>query len=168
MPGDNFKVEVHSEGRGHFESAVRLAFANAPGGKAIHFVSPIPAHRCLECMDGKVTHWIGDDSKKSCQYPCRECGGSGTIKKREGMVLLWNEDSVAGVKSSVLPFPLNAEASVDFLWRYLETALFDEQPDHDGSNGKGFIVTTGNFWGHVEGSHYAFVGVYPDWQMYGK
>jgi fermentation-respiration switch protein FrsA (DUF1100 family) len=84
------------------------------------------------------------------------------------MVLLWHEDAIGGVSASPLPFPLTADAAVDFLWRFLETAEFDAQPDHDGDNGKGFVVSTGDFWGHVGGSHYAFLGVYPDWQMYGK
>jgi hypothetical protein len=84
------------------------------------------------------------------------------------MVLLWSEDSVRDVKASPLPFPLTCDAAVDFLWAWLQTADFGEKPDHDGSNHQGFVVTTGDFWGHVEGSRYAFLGVYPDWQMYGK
>ena len=167
MPGDNFHVEVCSKGREHFEAAVRMAFANAPGGKATHCVSPVPAMRCEECVGGKKIHWVGGD-KQQCEYPCPKCNGRGERPACAGMVLLWHEDEVGGVKSTALPFALDAEAAVGFLWSYLQTAEYGPQPDHDGDNGKGFIVTTGDFWGHVEGSHYAFVGVYPDWQMYGK
>jgi hypothetical protein len=168
MPGDNFKVEVHSEGRTHFDAAVRIAFANAPGGKASHFLSPVPTLSCENCAGGKTGHWIGEDRKQYCEYKCRECDGTGKNPTHAGMVLLWHEDTVGGVAASPLPFPLTVDAAVDFLWRYLESAEFGCQPDHDGSNGKGFIVSTGNFWGHVEGSYCAFIGVYPDWQMYGK
>lgn len=165
LPGDNFKVEVRSSGRDHFDSAVRMAFANAPGGKATHFVSPIAERSCGKCSDGNTGHWI---EKEYCEFKCSKCGGTGKRPPHPGMVLLWHEDSIAGVKASLLPYPLNVDGAVDFLWRYLESADFGKQPDHDGSNGKGFIVSTGDFWGHVEGSHYAFIGVYPDWQMYGK
>ena len=84
------------------------------------------------------------------------------------MVLLWGEDHVRGVKAEKLPFPLSLEAAIEFLWSWLETAEYGNEPDHDGDNKKGFLVTTGNYWGHVEESHYAFIGVYPEWQMYGK
>jgi hypothetical protein len=169
MPGDNFRVEVHSEGRAHFEAAVTLAFANACGGKATHFISPIPVVPCGHCAGGKSGHWKGDCKEKEyCQYDCKECGGTGQIASRPGIILLWHEDKIGGKDASVLPFPLKQQAAVDFLWHYLETGDFGEQPDHDGSNGKGFIVTTGDFWGHVCSSFYAFMAVYPDWQMYGK
>lgn len=167
MPGDNFKVTVHSERRSHFEAAVRLAWASAPGGKATHFVSPLLEARCLECSNGKRFAWKGK-GKAQVEYTCPECGGSGKRNAQSAMILLWHEDQVRGVSASLLPFPLTCDAAIEFLWSWLQTADFGEQPDHDGSNGKGFIVTTGNFWGHVEGSHYAFIGVYPDWQMYGK
>lgn len=84
------------------------------------------------------------------------------------MVFLWHEAQVRGVKASPLPYPLTAEAAIDFLWAWLQTAEYGQEPDHDGSNGQGFLVTTGDFWGRVEGCDYAFVGVYPRWQMYGK
>lgn len=165
MGGDNFHVEVRSEGRGHFESAIRLAWANAPGGKATHYVCGLPEARCLECSTGKRTYW---KDKESFEYPCPACQGSGKRPPQKAMVLLWHEDSVRCVKASQLPFPLTCDAAIDLLWSFLQTVDFEDQPNHDGSNGKGFIVTTGDFWGHVEGSHYAFLGVYPDWQMYGK
>ena len=169
MPGDNFKVEIHSQGREHFERAVQLAFANAPGGKATHYIAPIPERHCGDCTGGKTGHWIGEGKdKKYCEFPCPKCDRKGKHPTRPGMALLWSEDRIGDVKASLLPFPLKAQAATDFLWNYLETVDFGSEPDHDGSNGKGFIVSTGNFWGHVEGSHYAFIGVYPDWQMYGK
>jgi hypothetical protein len=165
MPGDNFKVEVISEGRQHFETAVRLAWTNCVGGKATHYVTPIPAGPCPKCCGtGKHYHW---KEKVSFEFPCEHCK-DGRISDRSGIVLLWHEDDIHQQKTVQLPFPLDVNAAVDFLWSWLQAADLVKQPDHDGSNGKGFIVTTGDFWGHVEGSHYAFIGVYPDWQMYGK
>lgn len=166
MPGDNFHIELRSEGRTHFDAAVKIAFANAPGGKATHYISPLPERSCLECSGtGKSWKWRG---KESFDFPCGECAGTGKAKATVGIVLFWHEDSVADVKSSLLPFPLTADTAPEFLWAYLQGAEFGNQPDHDGSNGKGYFITSGNGWGHVEGSHYAFLGVYPAWQMYGK
>lgn len=166
MPGDNFKVEVVSEGKPHFEEAVRLAWANCPGGKATHYLSPIPEHRCDQCLGfGKRKAWVAGNQQ--VEYPCQDCK-AGKIPKTEGMVLLWSADKVREEKAIALPFPLTVDAAIEFLWAWLDTADFGQQPDQDGSNRRGFVVTSGDFWGHVEGSHYAFIGVYPDWQMYGK
>ncbi len=166
MPGDNFKVEVVSEGKAHFDAAVRLAWSNCPGGKATHYLTPVPAHNCDDCYgSGKRTAWV--NPKETVEYPCQSCHG-GKIDKAEGMVLLWNKDYIRGQDAMALPFPLTVDAAISFLWEWLQTADFGQEPDQDGSNGKGFVVKTGDFWGHVEGSHYAFIGVYPDWQMYGK
>jgi len=166
MTGDNFHIDVRSEGREHFAAAVRLAWANAPGGKATHYVSPLPESNCLECVG--CGQRAVRKNKERVERPCPECGGSGKLPAQAAMVLLWNEDSVRGAKATKLPFPLTCEAAIEFLWSYLTTAEFGNEPDHDGSNRRGFVVTTGNFWGHVEGSHYAFIGAYPDWQMCGK
>lgn len=174
MGGDNFSVRVVSEGREHFEAAVRLAYANAPGGKAGYYISPAPAGNCDTCC-GTGKEWRyrnayiqGIPKKESFEFPCRDCDGSGNIKQRAGMILLWHEDTIGGVEATKLPFELDADAAVGFLWEWLKTVEYPEQPDHDGSNEEGYVVTTGDFWGHVEGSHYAFLGVYPEWLMYGK
>lgn len=167
MAGDNFKVEIHSAGKDHFTAAVKLAWTSAPGGKATHYVSPVPEHVCDKCHGkGNLSAWFSKENEVI--YPCDLCGRKGEITSKFGIVLLWHEDFVRGVKSTLLPYPLNADAGVDFLWNWINNVEYVDQPDHDGSNGKGFIVTTGDFWGHVEGSHHAFIGVYPNWQMYGK
>lgn len=168
MAGDNFRVEVCSSGREHFEAAVQMAFANAAGGRATHYISPVPALNCVGCVGGKKVHWVGEAHKQPCEYPCSRCGGSGVSEAHAGMILLWHEDQIGDVEASMLPFPMDAEAATEFLWAYLRTADYGKQPDHDGDNKEGYIVTTGDFWGHVGGSQYAFLGVYPDWQMYGK
>lgn len=175
MPGDNFAVRVASEGREHFEPAVKMAFSgNAPGGKATHYLNGIKSHQCRECFGkgSRSVHVAGQDKvqwrdRKSSDIVCDECGGKGIISARSGMILYWSkpEDHTGAI---VLPFPLTAEAAVTFLWDWLQTAEYRQEPDQDGDNGKGFIVTTGDFWGHCDGSHYSIVMVTPDWQMYGK
>lgn len=162
---DNFSVRVVSRGRDHLDTAVRLAWGNTPGGKATHYVSSLPERKCPNCRGGVKTAWNG---KEHIEYRCVNCNGTDKIPPCEVLILLWHEDLVRGVKATPLPFPLTCEAAIDFLWAWLATAKYPKEPDHDGDNSKGFIVSTGDFWGHVEGSHYAFLAVYPDWQMYGK
>jgi hypothetical protein len=169
MYGDNFGVTVCSEGRVHFDAAVRIAWASAAGGKATHYLTPIPAHNCIECCgSGKGYALSLEQEWETVSFRCKECSGSGKKPAKSGIVLLWHEDVVHGVPALALPYPLTVDAAINFLDHWLNCAEFPPQPDHDGSNGRGFIVTTGDFWGHVEGSHYAFVGIYPNWQMYGK
>lgn len=173
MPGDNFKVEIHSCGREHFNTAIRLAFTNAPGGRATHVISPIPTRSCQHCLAGKKGHWIMNENgnKTYChEIICTICNGTGTRQTEAGIVLLWHEGTIGNVKATPLPFPLTADAAVEFVWAYLEQAAgdFGPPPDHDGDSEKGFIITTGDIWGHVEGCSYAFLVVYLNWQMYGK
>lgn len=167
--GDNFHVEVRGETREHFAYAVKMAFENAPGNKASHYITDLPEGECPDCFGrGKQTRWISFNDRKSVELECNECGGTGKSAARSVMILFWEKDTVRKVQATKLPFALNAKTAVDFLWSWLENATYPEEPDHDGSNHKGFIVTTGDFWGHIEGSHYTVLAVYPDWQMYGK
>jgi hypothetical protein len=166
MPGDNFSVRVLSEGREHFEAALKLAWSNSPGGKATHYMSPIPDHICLECY-GKKERSVWMKDKEYISVPCRACK-DGSTPSRAGIVLLWSASNVYQKPAIPLPYPMQLEAATEFLWHWLQSSDFGRQPDHDGDNGKGFEVTTGNGWGHVEECHYSIVGVYPDWQMYGK
>lgn len=168
MYGDNFSVRVASEGMTHFDMAVRMAFGSHK--KATHYLSGLPKRSCLKCSGSGKGYGRNLDTalKESVVYRCNRCDGYGTVPPSVAMILLWHEESHAGFASLPLPFPLTIDAAVPFLWNFLETALYPDQPDHDGSNGKGFMVTTGDFWGHVEGMTYSILSVEPDWQMYGK
>lgn len=87
---------------------------------------------------------------------------------KKGLVLLWHEDE--GKKSIKLPSPLSWKGAADLAWEWLSNQKEDNYHDfldHDGSNGQGFKVYNED-WGHVAGSHYAILGVYPVWAWYGK
>ena len=175
MPGNNFSVRVASEGRGHFEAAVRLAFSgNAPGKKATHYLNGLPARKCRECF-GKGSnsiHLFGQDSvewkdRKNVDIPCRVCNGKPDLLPASAMILYWTEPG-KHVGAERLPFPITVDGAVNFLWDWLQDVEYEKQPDHDGDNHKGFIVTTGDFWGHCEGAWESILMVTPYWQMYGK
>lgn len=50
---------------------------------------------------------------------------------------------------------------------WLTETEFPQQPDHDGSNSRGWRIYN-ETWGHVEGSFYGCFAVEPRWQMHGK
>lgn len=86
-----------------------------------------------------------------------------------GLVLCWHEEK----DSIALPYPLNRENAFDFVSNWLAHASLSAEPDIDGDAIKGFRVSTGPGWNHVQGSngdplHYAFVRVEPFWALYGK
>lgn len=92
----------------------------------------------------------------------------------KGLLLLWSEDhfNVNGVKTSAikLPFPMRWKEAADMAWGWLinqPEEKYDQYLDHDGSNGKGFLVYNES-WGHVAGSHYGILGLKPIWAWYGK
>lgn len=57
-------------------------------------------------------------------------------------------------------------AALASIW-LARSAEYGPQPDHDGSNGRGWRVFN-EMWGHVFGSWAAIVAVAPRWAMYGK
>ena len=94
------------------------------------------------------------------------------ISDKYGLVLSWLDAEGLtklddGTVLSRLPFPLDAEGAIEFVWSWLQTINYGEEPDHDGSNRQGFTVYNED-WGHVGGSYYAFVAIKPEWIMYGK
>jgi hypothetical protein len=64
--------------------------------------------------------------------------------------------------------PIDAARAVSLVTDWLADTEYGEEPDHDGSNGRGWRVYCGD-WGHVEPYHHrAFVAIEPCWAMYGK
>ncbi|MGD9726285.1 MAG: hypothetical protein AB7L09_01415 [Nitrospira sp.] len=80
-----------------------------------------------------------------------------------GLILYW---SVSG-NADPLPSPMTGEELVDFAWNWLLTASYGDQPDHDGSNGRGWRIFN-EAWGHVKHDWAAFCAIQPVWSMYGK
>lgn len=135
---DNRHISVQSEGRTAFDLAFQLLFDNCPGKKATHYL----------------------------EHPTA------------GFLLLWHEDNVrhengtayVTLPANKLPYPMGWKEAADLAWGWLlnqPKEKYEDALDHDGSNGKGFVVYN-EYWGHVAKSHYAFLGVKPVWAWYGK
>ena len=72
-------------------------------------------------------------------------------------------------KANPLPFKMDAEDLGPFIDKWLLSVDYPSEPDQDGHNEKGWLLTNGNMWGHVDGYDYhSLFSIQPDWQMYGK
>lgn len=88
-------------------------------------------------------------------------------QKFPGLVLLWSLDDVVNELPNKLPFKMGIEGAAEFVWSWLQEQDYGPEPDHDGDNGKGWMVYTDG-WGHVGVYRYAICAVFPAWAMYGK
>lgn len=79
------------------------------------------------------------------------------------MVLYWTDSE----RATKLPYPMTLEQAADFVLGWLAHADYGREPDHDGSNGKGWHLFN-EAWGHVDGEWQAFAAIEPCWAMYGK
>lgn len=97
----------------------------------------------------------------------RKSATSYEFDPERGMIFYWTDmgESVIGVQR--LPYPMDLEAATVFAWGWLRKTEYPTEPNHDGSNNKGFRVYNEE-WGHVKGRWQAFVAIKPEWQMYGK
>jgi hypothetical protein len=178
---DNRQIIVHSEGREHFDMAVQMCFSNTPGGKAKYYIKGLPERNCSydHCAgSGKLykTKYEPPTGTKgnmafswsTVEVECGNCGGTGKAKSEDAMILLWCNPKSSILEVKELPFPLEYKEASDFLWQYLQQSEYPVEPDHDGSNHRGYVVTTGNYWGHIENMYQTVLKVAPEWQMYGK
>lgn len=89
------------------------------------------------------------------------------IDMEKGLVFYWSE--YEGVTN--FPFTMSIEGIFSFCKEWLKSeeceVIRGSQPDHDGSNEKGWIVYNEE-WGHVSNRWEAFCAVKPIWAMYGK
>lgn len=145
---DNRTIDIVSEGNKSLEMALNIIWTNCPGGKATHY--KIVKLKETISYYGKPT-----DSHYSKLEEDQE--------GEETLILLWHEEKGA----AVLPYPLELEDAISFVKGWLKNTNYHDEPDHDGSNGKGWRIFTEQ-WGHVAGHSYAIVGVQPRWAMYGK
>lgn len=91
-----------------------------------------------------------------------------SLDKELGMVFYWSCDS-SSKKISPLPYKMNLTAAKEFVWNWLKaTELDEEEPDHDGSNNKGWLLQCGSDAKRLADSPYAFLAVKPVWQEYWK
>jgi hypothetical protein len=87
-----------------------------------------------------------------------------TVEK--GLILYWTKpDGVDEFQE--FPYEMNLADAVNFAWGWIEKTPYPKRPDHDGDNGKGFVIYNED-WGHVNHEWEAFVAIAPVWAMYGK
>jgi hypothetical protein len=82
------------------------------------------------------------------------------------MVFYWADFDTVKDRLS-LPFKLDAAGAADFASRWLAEVEYPNEPDHDGSNAKGWHAYCEG-WGHVDDEHSAFLAIAPRWSMHGK
>lgn len=91
-----------------------------------------------------------------------------TLDPEYGMVLFWTEPTQSlKHNAQKLPYKMDPIAAIDFVWNWLKTADYEQQPDHDGDNGKGWRIFN-EAWGHVKSEWAAICAIQPVWAMYGK
>lgn len=140
---DNFSLNIVSDGRDSFEKALEIALQHHTS--VTHYA--VIEHGVV------VNEWTK------------------VLKKRKTLVLFWCDDTSFKPKPTELPFAMKGRELFSFVWGWLEDAwtkrLHGQEPDQDGSNGNGWRIFNED-WGHVAGSHGAFVGIQPVWAMFGK
>jgi len=81
----------------------------------------------------------------------------------KGIMLYWTKAD--GI--NLLPVPLDAAGSSDLVWLWLGGQDYGKEPDHDGSNGRGWRIYNEQ-WRRVNNEWEAFIAIKPAWAMYGK
>ena len=66
-----------------------------------------------------------------------------------------------------LPFPSSPKLVEYMMSAWLDNCVWPPEPQHDGSNGRGFRLFNENY-GHVNDHWQAFVAIEPYWLIYGK
>lgn len=90
------------------------------------------------------------------------------IHPEKGLVFFWAESTRSSIwKSIPLPFELDYLGAADWARRWLREQDYGPEPDHDGSNVRGWRVYNED-WGHVADDWAAFVAIHPEWAMLGK
>lgn len=87
--------------------------------------------------------------------------------KSGNLTFYWN-DPPESAEALPLPYRMVVKSASDFAWHWLESADYGTEPDHDGDDGKGFVITNGDCWGQIDGAWQSIVQIQPCWAMYGK
>ena len=91
---------------------------------------------------------------------------------KDGGFILFRSSASATESANPFPAPVGHKLAADCIWRFLESADYGKQPDHDGSNKKGFRVTTDRVERRPGETRWCRFGVVchvlPHWCMYGK
>lgn len=108
----------------------------------------------------KAVGWAEMDTPDKPTGPGGVWGANRASKR---LVLFWTPDEVM----TPLPAPLGIDDCIPFVTAWLNGADYGREPDHDGSNRKGWRVYNEE-WGHVAGRWQAFAAVEPVWLLIGK
>lgn len=77
-----------------------------------------------------------------------------------GLTFFWQGGGEGRVM--LLPYKMSVDAAREFARSYLKVAEYGPQPEHDGSNRKGWSVSTAGQ------PYYAVLRVKPEWMIYSK
>jgi hypothetical protein len=88
------------------------------------------------------------------------------IDPKKGLIFCWTDTDSAHALVQ-FPFKMDAKGAADFAERWLAEQEYGREPDHDGSNGKGWRIYNDQ-WSRVDGYTYSICAVQPCWMMYGK
>lgn len=148
---DNQRLIVVSETILDLKLGMQLAFRHTPGDKAWSW-------------------WLWKPARSNYDKDRPE-EGLGVVPKQDFLVLSWegnpkNCNDFPNTKTK-LPCGMDFNLAAEFAWNWLDAQDYGEEPDHDGSNHKGFILFN-DAWGHVGGDHYAIVAIGKAWAMAGK
>lgn len=165
---DNRSIDITSEGRDHIRHALSIAWLG-PNYKATHFairrVGRVIKYYANPASEKLPANAIGTELFRIHHFDQDTSVGSDQPGVKTLILLSMPEHD-----SQELPFPLSLEQATAFVGDWLESLddkEFEPQPDHDGSNYRGWRMFT-DCWGHVAEFHCGIVGVQPVWSMYGK
>lgn len=130
-------------------------------------------------MENKLDIWLtGADNLKKCFDLAtnihQRFNGYKVVNDEYGqrMFIYWcNPDGfMTKCNANWFPYEMDSKEISDFVWGWLKHADYGEEPDTDGSTGKGFHFRARDFGDLMEGcDEYAVaVIVSPEWFIYGK
>lgn len=158
------QIDITSTGDRHLALAMELFWANSTIGNA-KFYKVVRTEKQTRYYANEVKERSPGNCKlgETVFFASHHTEEKVVNGEPDTLILLWGEERGA----VQLPFPLNLERAIEFVAGWLGEAKYGPQPDHDGSNGKGWRLFNGP-WGHVVGHHCGIVGVQTCWMIYPK
>lgn len=147
---DNFKIELVAESIGAMRRGLEIAFAAHSGTAKGWGVKHIDQNEEIPEYNDSAPRLLGVSSVP-----------------HDVLVFYWSKPE-GDYEYHEFPTKMDAEGASKIAMDWLnEKGIFGDEPDHDGSNNKGFYLFC-NTWGHVLNSHYGMVAIGPAWAMCGK
>jgi hypothetical protein len=141
---DNNRLIVVSKSREDFDLALKLALKHARGACGWWIYKPTPIAEDEYNFDRRI-YLLG-------------------VEDRGPFLVL---EQYYHPKMVKFPCEIDCETATEFAWKWLQEQEYGDEPDHDGSNSKGFVVFNES-WGQVGHSCGAICGIGPAWAMHGK